>query len=146
MYFYIWVHCKQIYLKINCIQKYFVHISVASRGFYSVSLRERFSSVRTLAVRIESWLTLFISETLLQYFAVNNGLCMWSPALFEQIHAIFRNGVQYSIPASSGKTVEFCWRKSVFFKKLGVLLFWAGFSEDILRYLWIYILQKIILL
>ena len=118
MYFYNWILCKQMYLKINCIQKCFFQILGASRGFYSVSLRERFSSVRTLAVRIESWLTLFISETLLQNFAVNNLLCMWIPVLYEQIQAIFCNDVKYSSPASSGKAVEFCCRQSLFFKKL----------------------------
>ena len=110
MYFYIWIFCKQMYLKITCIQKCFVQISGASRGFYSVSLHEGYSSVRTLAARIVSWLTLLISETLLQNIAVNNGLCIWRPVLFEQIHAIFCNGVQYSGPASSGKAVEFCCR------------------------------------
>jgi len=65
----------------------------------------------------------FISETLQLNFAVNNGLCMWSPVLYEQIHAIFCNGVQYSSPALSGKAVEFYCRQSVFFKKLRVLLF-----------------------
>ncbi|SVE33415.1 uncharacterized protein METZ01_LOCUS486269, partial [marine metagenome] len=57
----------------------------------------------------------FISETLLQNFAVNNGLCKWRPVQYEQIHAIFCNGVQYSIPASSGKAVEFYCHQSVFF-------------------------------
>ena len=88
---------------------------------------------------------MFISETLLQNFAVNNGLCMWSPVLCAQIHAIFCNGVQYSSPASSGKAVEFCCRQYLFFKKLQILLFWAGFSEDIWMYLSIYNWQKIIL-
>jgi len=41
-------------LKINCIQNFFVQISGASLGFYSVSLHEEYSSVRTLAVRIVS--------------------------------------------------------------------------------------------
>ena len=50
----------------------------------------------------------FISETLLQNFALNNGLCMWSPALYEQIHAFFCKGVQYCNPASSVKAFEFC--------------------------------------
>ena len=66
---------------------------------------------------------MFISETLLQNFAVNNGLCMWSPVLYEQIHAIFCNGVQYSSPASSGKAVEFCCRQSIFFKNYGSYYF-----------------------
>ena len=49
-----------MYLKINFIQECFVQILGASRGFYSVSLHEGYSSVRTLAVRIVSRLTLFI--------------------------------------------------------------------------------------
>ena len=57
----------------------------------------------------------FISETLLQNFAVKNGLFMWSPVLYEQIHAMFCNGVQYSSPASYGKAVERYCRQSVFF-------------------------------
>ena len=79
----------------------------------------------------------FMSETLLQNLAVNNGLFMWSPLLYAQIYEIFCNGVQDRIPASSGKAVEFCCRQSLFFKKLQILLFWAGFSEEILMYLWI---------
>ena len=57
----------------------------------------------------------FISETLLQDFAVNNGLCMWSPVLYEQIRVIICNDVQYSSPASSVKAVEFYCHQSVFF-------------------------------
>ena len=87
----------------------------------------------------------FRSETLLQNFAVNNVLCMWIPVLYKQIQAIFCNDVKYSSPASSGKAVEFCCRQSLFFKKLQILLFWAGFSEDIWMYLSIYNWQKIIL-
>ena len=87
----------------------------------------------------------FRSETLLQNFAINNVLCMRIPVLYEQIHAIFCNVVQYISPASSGKAVEFCWGQSLFFKKLQILLFWTGFSEDIWMYLSIYNWQKIIL-
>ena len=64
MYFYIWIFCKQMYLKIICIQKRFVQILGASRGFYSISLHEGYSSVRTLAVRIVSWLTLCLYQRL----------------------------------------------------------------------------------
>ena len=51
-----------MYLKIICIQKCFVQISGASRGFYSVSLHEGYFSLRTLAVRIVSWLTLCLYQ------------------------------------------------------------------------------------
>ena len=40
----------------NCIQKYFLKISGASRVFYSISLNEGYSTVRTLALWIVSWL------------------------------------------------------------------------------------------
>ena len=70
---------------------------------------------------------MFILETLLQNFTVNNGLCMWSPVLYEQIHAIFCNGVQYSSQASSGKAVEFYCRQSVF-KKFSGLIILSGFQ------------------
>ena len=48
----------------NCIQKCLVQISGAYRGFYSVSLHEGYSSVRTFVVRIVSRLTLFLYQRL----------------------------------------------------------------------------------
>ena len=53
-----------MYLKTNCIQKCLVPMLGVSRGYYSVSLLAGYSSVRTLAVRIESWLTLCLYEGL----------------------------------------------------------------------------------
>ena len=63
-YCYIWIFCKQMYLKINCIQKCFVQIPGAYQGFYSLSLNDGYSSVRTLAVIIVSWLTLCLYQRL----------------------------------------------------------------------------------
>ena len=69
-----------------------------------------------------------ILEILLRNFAANNGLYMWSTALYEQVHAIFWNCDQYSSPASSAKAVGLCCRQPVIFKKLWVLFFLSGFQ------------------
>ena len=129
MFFYIWISCKQMYQEINCFQKYFVQISGATRVYYSVSLLKGYFSVRTIEGIIVSWLILCLNlETLLCNFAANNVLCMWSPMLFEQIHAIFCNGVQYSSQASSGKAVEFYCHQSEFFKKIVGLIILIRFK------------------
>ena len=53
-----------MYLKTNCIQKCLVQMLGVSRGVKSVSLLAGYSSVRTLAVRIVSWLTLCLYQRL----------------------------------------------------------------------------------
>ena len=129
MYFYIWISCKKMYKETNCFQKYFVQISVANRGFYRVSLLKGYFSVRTIIGIIVSWLILRLNlGTLLRNFAANNVLCMWSPVLYEQINAIFCNGVQYSSQASSGKAVEFYCHQSEFFKKIVGLIILIRFQ------------------
>jgi len=118
-----------MYLKMNCIQKCFVKILGVFRWFYSISIYGGFPSLRILAGIIGSWLILCLNlETLLRNFAANKGWCMWSPVLYEQIHAIFCNGVQYSSQASSVKAVELYWYQSLFFKKIAGLIILIRFQ------------------
>ena len=75
---------------------------------------------------------MFISETLLQNFAVNKGLCMWRPVIYEEIRTKFCNGLQLSNAASSVKADEFCCPQSIFFKKLRWAYYFERVSEKIL--------------
>ena len=139
MYSYIWIFCKKMYLKINCIQKCFVQISGASWGFYSISLNEGYTSVSTQAVRIVSWLTLCLYQRLCCRILpwIMGYVCgvLWYVNRSMQYFVMVRNtAVQFHLE----KLLKAVAVNQYFFKKLRVLLFWAGFSEDILRYLWIY--------
>ena len=66
---------------------------------------------------------MFISETLLQNFAVNNRFCIWNPVLYEQIHAIFVMVFNTAVQLHLEKLLNSVAVNPYFFKKLRDYLF-----------------------